>query len=61
MFGYLPLLKKRQRWIIEEHYFKQQSFVAISVKMGVTANSLVKLHRRAIADLRTYFGLHLVN
>lgn len=61
LFGYLPLLKKRQRWIIEEHYFKQQSFVAISVKMGVTANSLVKLHRRAIADLRTYFGLHLVN
>lgn len=61
LFGYLPLLGKRRRWIIEEHYFRKQSFVAISVRIGVTSNSLVKLHRRAIQDLRTYFGLHLMN
>jgi len=61
LFAYLPLLRERRRWIIEEHYFKKQSFIAISVKMGVTSNSLVKLHRRAIQDLRTHFGLDLVN
>jgi len=61
LFVYLPLLRERRRWIIEEHYFRKQSFIAISVKIGVTSNSLVKLHRRAIQDLRTHFGLDLVN
>jgi len=61
LFGYLPLLRKRQRWIIEEHYFKKRSFITIGASIGVTANSLVKLHRRAIQDLRTYFGVKLVN
>ena len=61
LFGYLPLLRKRQRWIIEEHYFKKRSFRCIGESIGVTPNSLVKLHRRAIQDLRKYFGLYLVN
>ncbi|WP_026393497.1 sigma-70 family RNA polymerase sigma factor [Acetobacterium malicum] len=58
---YLPRLRERQRWIIEEHYGKNRSFREIAGSIGVSANSLVKLHRRAIADLRTYFGLELVN
>lgn len=58
---YLPWLRERQRWIIEEHYGKNRSFREIAGSIGVSANSLVKLHRRAIADLRTYFGLELVN
>jgi len=58
---YLPQLRERQRWIIEEHYFKKRSFREIAAHIGVSANSLVKLHRRAIADLRTYFGMNLVN
>lgn len=61
LFAYLPLLRARRRWIIEEHYFRKQSLIAISVKIGVTSNSLVKLHRRAIQDLRTHFGLNMVN
>ncbi|MGV8905497.1 MAG: sigma-70 family RNA polymerase sigma factor [Acetobacterium sp.] len=61
LFDYLPLLRERQRWIIEEHYFKKQSFRCLGQSLGVTSNSLVKLHRRAIQDLRTHFGLHLVN
>ncbi|WP_373483155.1 RNA polymerase sigma factor [Acetobacterium sp.] len=58
---YLPQLRERQRWIIEEHYAKNRSFREIAASIGVSANSLVKLHRRAIADLRTFFGLDLVN
>lgn len=58
---YLPRLRERQRWIIAEHYGKNRSFREIAESIGVSANSLVKLHRRAIADLRTYFGLDLVN
>lgn len=58
---YLPRLRERQRWIIEEHYGKNRSFREIAASIGVSSNSLVKLHRRAIADLRTYFGLDLVN
>lgn len=58
---YLPRLRERQRWIIEEHYFKRRSFREIADSIGVSANSLVKLHRRAIADLRTYFGMELAN
>lgn len=58
---YLPRLRERQRWIIEEHYLKNRSFREIAASIGVSSNSLVKLHRRAIADLRTYFGLDLVN
>jgi len=61
LLEYLPLLRERQRWIIEEHYFRKQSFIAIGEKIGVTPNSLVKLHRRAIQDLRTHFGMGLVN
>ena len=58
---YLPKLRERQRWIIEEHYFKNRSIKEIALSIGVTPNSLVKLHRRAIKDLRTYFGMDLVN
>ena len=58
---YLPQLRERQRWIIAEHYVKNRSFREIADSIGVSSNSLVKLHRRAIADLRTYFGLDLVN
>lgn len=58
---YLPRLRERQRWIIEEHYVKNRSFREIAASIGVSSNSLVKLHRRAIADLRRYFGLDLVN
>ncbi|KAF5090563.1 RNA polymerase sigma-28 factor [anaerobic digester metagenome] len=58
---YLPCLRERQRWIIEEHYGKNRSFREIAAALGVSANSLVKLHRRAIADLRTHFGLNLIN
>ena len=61
LLEYLPLLRERQRWIIEEHYFRKQSFIAIGERIGVTPNSLVKLHRRAIQDLRTHFGLGLAN
>lgn len=58
---YLPRLRERQRWIIEEHYGKNRSFREIASSIGVSPNSLIKLHRRAIADLRAYFGLELVN
>lgn len=58
---YLPRLRERQRWILEEHYGKNRSFREIAQSIGVSPNSLVKLHRRAIADLRTYFGLEAVN
>jgi RNA polymerase sigma factor (sigma-70 family) len=58
---YLPRLRERQRWIIEEHYDKNRSFREIGEAIGASPNSLVKLHRRAIQDLRTHFGLHLVN
>ncbi len=58
---YLPQLRERQRWIIEEHYAKNRSFREIAAALGVSANSLVKLHRRAIQDLRTHFGLNLIN
>ncbi len=58
---YLPRLRERQRWIIAEHYVKNRSFREIADSIGVSSNSLVKLHRRAIADLRTYFGMNLVN
>ena len=61
LFDYLPKLRERQRWIIEEHYFKNRSLREIALSIGVTPNSLVKLHRRAIKDLRTYFGMDLVN
>jgi len=58
---YLPQLRERQRWIIEEYYFKNRSIKDIAQSIGVSSNSLVKLHRRAIQDLRTYFGMNLVN
>jgi len=61
LFDYLPKLRERQRWIIEEHYFKNRSLREIALSIGVTPNSLVKLHRRALTDLRTYFGMDLVN
>lgn len=58
---YLPQLRDRQRWVIEEHYGKNRSFRELAEVMGVTANSLVKLHRRAIADLRCHFSLNQIN
>ena len=58
---YLPRLRPRQRWIIIEHYGKNRSFRELAQSLGVTPNSLVKLHRRAIADLRSHFGLDLIN
>lgn len=61
LFLYLPKLKERQHWILEEHYYKNRSFREIADSIGVSPNSLVKLHRRAITDLRTYFGMDLVN
>lgn len=61
LLSYLPRLRERQRWIIEEHYYKNRSFREIASCIGASSNSLIKLHRRAIADLRTYFGLDLVN
>ncbi|WP_041669008.1 sigma-70 family RNA polymerase sigma factor [Acetobacterium woodii] len=61
LFVYLPKLRERQRWIIDEHYFKNRSFREIANSIGVSSNSLVKLHRRAISDLRTYLGIELVN
>ncbi|MGL4607775.1 MAG: sigma-70 family RNA polymerase sigma factor [Eubacteriaceae bacterium] len=61
LFRYLPRLRERQQWIIEEHYFKGRKIKDISQSIGVSANSLVKLHRRAISDLRNYFGLNLPN
>nr|WP_320026814.1 sigma-70 family RNA polymerase sigma factor [uncultured Acetobacterium sp.] len=61
LLQYLPRLRERQRWILEEHYYKNRSFREIAASIGVSSNSLVKLHRRAIQDLRTYFGLDLVN
>ncbi|KNZ42519.1 sigma-70 family RNA polymerase sigma factor [Acetobacterium bakii] len=61
LFEYLPRLRERQRWIIEEHYFKKRTFKEIGLRLGVSSNSLVKLHRRAIADLRTHFGMGLTN
>lgn len=61
LFVYLPKLRARQRWLLEEHYAKNRSFHEIAARIGVSSNSLVKLHRRAISDLRTYMGIELVN
>lgn len=59
LIKHFPKLRKRQQWIIIEHYFKGQSLTAIAKKTGVTSNSLVKFHRRVIEDLRKYFSLDL--
>jgi RNA polymerase sigma factor (sigma-70 family) len=61
LLQYLPRLRERQRWLLEEHYYKNRSFREIAASIGVSSNSLIKLHRRAIQDLRTYFGLDLAN
>lgn len=61
LMKHLPKLRKRQQWIIMEHYFKGESFNTIAKNTGVTSNSLVKLHRRVIDDLRKHFGLNLPN
>lgn len=51
----LELLSERQRWIIEEHYFKGKRLTQISEEAGIFYHALVKLKKRAIDKLKQYF------
>lgn len=48
----LRLLPERERYVIEEHYYRGRRLAEIGVDMGVTESRVCQLHRRALAMLR---------
>jgi RNA polymerase sigma factor for flagellar operon FliA len=45
-------LPEREKFIIQRHYFKQESFIRLSKIMGITKGRVSQLHKRAIGLLR---------
>lgn len=57
----LEILSERQRWIIQEHYFKGKRLTQISEEAGIFYHALVKLKKRAIDRLKLYFNERNLN
>jgi RNA polymerase sigma factor for flagellar operon FliA len=45
-------LPEREKFIIQRHYFEQESFTSLSKIMGITKGRVSQLHKRAISLLR---------
>jgi len=54
-------LSTRQKWIIEEHYFKGKKLTELSAQYNLHHQSLVKLKARALKLLKIYLKQHYVN
>ena len=48
----LTILPDRERYVIEEHYYRGRRLAEIGLDMGVTESRVCQLHRRALVLLR---------
>jgi RNA polymerase sigma factor for flagellar operon FliA len=49
-------LPERERFIIQQHYFRRESFSSISKVMGVSKGRVSQLHKRALNMLRKHLA-----
>jgi RNA polymerase sigma factor FliA len=48
----LSVLPERERFVIEQHYYRRRRLADIGAEMGVTESRVCQLHRRALSMMR---------
>lgn len=61
LYAAINRLTARQKWIIEQHYFKGKKLTELSTQYDLHHQSLVKLKARALDQLKIYLQPRVIN